>query len=224
MLWYIIRFRISNKKMKKFLCYGDSNTFGYNAKDGSRYNQQERWSGILKTKLQGKFEIIEEGCTNRTGFVDNPESFEKSGLRHFPELMKTIDSVDVLIIALGTNDLQKYFDVTEEDIYRGFKSYISVLKKYNNNAKIIIIPPVLLNKDVLNGTFAFQYERNAIEKSAEFIDTCKNFAAQNDCDFFDFNEFAKPDSIDGLHYNTNSHSIIAQKLLEFIEDKIKEYN
>ena len=34
--------------MKKILCYGDSNTFGYNPYDASRYNEHTRWTAILQ--------------------------------------------------------------------------------------------------------------------------------------------------------------------------------
>ena len=34
--------------MKKILCYGDSNTFGFNPENGKRFDNLTRWSGILK--------------------------------------------------------------------------------------------------------------------------------------------------------------------------------
>ena len=37
--------------MKKILCYGDSNTFGYNPYDASRYNEHTRWTAILQNIL-----------------------------------------------------------------------------------------------------------------------------------------------------------------------------
>lgn len=54
--------------MKKILCYGDSNTFGYVPEDGSRYPKNIRWTGILGEYLGKDFEIIEQGMNNRTGF------------------------------------------------------------------------------------------------------------------------------------------------------------
>ena len=45
--------------MKKILCYGDSNTFGFNPANGSRYSEEQRWSGRLKELLKPDYEIIE---------------------------------------------------------------------------------------------------------------------------------------------------------------------
>ena len=33
--------------MKKVLCFGDSNTFGFIQESGKRYDKNTRWSGIL---------------------------------------------------------------------------------------------------------------------------------------------------------------------------------
>ena len=61
--------------MKKILCYGDSNTFGYNPETGGRYDKNTRWSGILSYLLKENYEIIEEGMNNRTAFFKNPEGY-----------------------------------------------------------------------------------------------------------------------------------------------------
>ena len=36
------------KKMKTIVCYGDSNTYGYNPENGFRYEYEERWTTIYK--------------------------------------------------------------------------------------------------------------------------------------------------------------------------------
>lgn len=61
--------------MKKIVCYGDSNTFGYNPKDGSRYNENTRWASVLQNILGNEYEVINEGMCNRTRFVNNPDGF-----------------------------------------------------------------------------------------------------------------------------------------------------
>lgn len=48
MVWHKISIE---EEMKKILCYGDSNTFGYNPANGLRFDENNRWSGILKSTL-----------------------------------------------------------------------------------------------------------------------------------------------------------------------------
>ena len=38
--------------MKKILCYGDSNTYGFNPKNGLRFDDNTRWSALLGAKLK----------------------------------------------------------------------------------------------------------------------------------------------------------------------------
>ena len=61
--------------MKKIICYGDSNTFGYSPLDGSRFDENTRWTGILQKSLGSDYEVVNEGMCDRTGFVDNPKGF-----------------------------------------------------------------------------------------------------------------------------------------------------
>ena len=43
--------------MKYILCYGDSNTFGYNPKNGLRYPEEIRWTGRLGIMLGEEYKI-----------------------------------------------------------------------------------------------------------------------------------------------------------------------
>ena len=62
--------------MKKILCFGDSNVYGYIPKNGGRYAVDVRWSGLLKNYFKKQFEIIEAGCNNRVTF-DNKTDFNQ---------------------------------------------------------------------------------------------------------------------------------------------------
>ena len=39
--------------MKRILCFGDSNTWGFRAEDENRFPDDVRWTGILKKNLPG---------------------------------------------------------------------------------------------------------------------------------------------------------------------------
>ena len=96
--------------MKKIICYGDSNTFGFIPKTHLRYKKEERWSGILSTLLPN-YEVIEEGMCNRTAFMKNPQGKDFCGIEHLPILLKKHTSCDIFIWALGTNDAQIQYDI-----------------------------------------------------------------------------------------------------------------
>ena len=203
--------------MKKILCYGDSNTFGYNPKDTTRFNEKMRWTGILRDNFLNEYEVIEEGLNNRTGFVDNPDGFNHSGLKHFPKFIKNIKD-----IALGTNDLQTQIDIDFLTIENNLITLIGYAKKKTKN--IIIIPPVVFDKRLLKGRCGYQYDKNGILKSRQLPTLYRNIAIKNKCEYIDFNEFVTVSDDDGLHYDAIAHSIIAKKMTGFIKEKYLKNN
>jgi lysophospholipase L1-like esterase len=51
---------------KSILCYGDSITWGYNPKDGTRFSPEDRWPRILEQALDGRARVIEEALNGLT--------------------------------------------------------------------------------------------------------------------------------------------------------------
>jgi lysophospholipase L1-like esterase len=195
--------------MKKIVCFGDSNTFGFNPIDGSRYLSNERWAGILKERLKENYNVVEQGCNNRTCFIDNPNGIEQTG---YKVLKKYVDkNTDYLILAIGINDLQKYFAPSINEIENGIKNLIFIAKEVNPNINIILASPSVLKKCILEGFFAFQFDEKSILSSYEMSKIYEKVAKENNCIFIDLNEVTDVSDIDGLHYTIEGHKKIAEK-------------
>ena len=205
--------------MKKIICYGDSNTFGFNPKDGSRFDKNTRWTAILQKYLGTEYEVINEGACDRTGFVNNPKGFEFSAQRHFPKMISKIDNIDILIIALGTNDLQFQYSISVGAIEKGLENLIKLAQTKAEN--IIIIPPLILSEKILEGSFNFQFNKTSIVKSRKIGRIYRQISNAYHCNYFDINKFTKPSDVDGLHYNEESHKIIGDNLSNLI-NKLSE--
>jgi len=198
--------------MKTILCYGDSNTYGYNPSKGSRLDENSRWSGILKTEL-ADFKIIEEGLNNRTGITISPNGIEYSPILHIPNYFKK-NKPDIIILAIGTNDFQFSYNITKEIIYSKLEKLILFIK--NENVDIILIPPVAIKKEILNSWFSNLFDEKSIQKSKDSIKIYRKIAHKFNCKYFDFNEIVEPSNFDGLHFDRNAHKIIASALKNFI--------
>jgi len=200
--------------MKKILCYGDSNTFGYNPYDASRYDVHTRWTAILQNILGNKYLVIEEGGCDRTGIADNDKGFEFSAQKHFPKLLSETGKVDILVLWIGTNDLQFKYNLNFEQIEKGLEKLILTAKNYAQ--KIVFIPSVELSDNILDGFFSFQFDKGSVLKSEKMSEIYKKLSKTYNLEYFDINKFVKPSPNDGLHYDANGHKIIAQKLSEFL--------
>ena len=202
--------------MKKIICYGDSNTFGYNPKDSSRFDKNTRWTSVLQNNLGFKYDVINEGMCDRTGFVNNPKGFLFSAPQHFPDFISKSDNIDLLILWIGTNDLQFQYDISFSTIENGLENLIKLAE--TKAEKIIIIPPVMLNEKVLEGYFKFQFDKTSIIKSQKVEKIYIKLANDYHCEIFNINKFTNPSDLDGLHYDENSHKIIANKLTAYIKN------
>ena len=201
--------------MTKIICYGDSNTFGYNPKDGSRYDEDTRWTSLLQKFLGKEYEVVNEGICDRTGFVTNPKGFLYSASKHFQKLITKTENIDLLVIWLGTNDLQFQYDISIGAIEKGLENLIKLAKLKAKN--VIIIPPVILNNAVLNGTFNYQFNETSIIKSKKIGRIYRMLSNIYQCNYFDINKFTNPSDIDGLHFDEDSHRLIANRLSDYIK-------
>lgn len=203
--------------MKRILCFGDSNTFGFNPENGLRYSKDARWTGVLQTLLGNEYEIIEAGCNNRTCFRNNPEGKKFTGSQILPEYLK--EKFDIVILALGANDLQRQYRTTLEELKYGMESLVELVKNSNSSAKIFIVSPSIIGEKVLTSRiFSFLFDETSIEKSKSIGLIYKEVAKVKACEFLDLEEFAKVSSIDGLHYDELVHKQIAQKFFEVISN------
>lgn len=200
--------------MKKILCFGDSNTFGYNPNNGSRYNENSRWTGILKNLCKNNYEIIEAGCNNRTAFSNNPNGIQFTGYKVLPEYLKEI--YDTIIFAIGINDLQKFYNPTLEEFETGIENLIKKIRESLPNCNIIILSPSHITENILNSNFRFMFNQTSIEKSKQITPIYEKIANEYNCKFLDLNKIVIPSEIDGLHYDIEEHKKIAQSIITLL--------
>jgi lysophospholipase L1-like esterase len=67
---------------KRVLCYGDSNTWGFDPVSKKRIDYQERWTGLLQNELGEAYQVLEEGLNGRTTVWNDPIEGYKNGLEY----------------------------------------------------------------------------------------------------------------------------------------------
>lgn len=119
-------------KPKTIVCFGDSNTHGYNSSNDGRLTEQERWTCLLDTYLGDEYRIIEEGLGGRTTVFDDPIFEGLSGLAYLFPCLMSHEPVDLLIIMLGTNDTKERFRATPANIAKGLERLTQKGHRYNS--------------------------------------------------------------------------------------------
>ena len=201
--------------MKNVLCFGDSNTFGFNPKDAKRFDKNSRWTGILKNLCGEKFHIIEAGCNNRTAFSDNPAGKMFTGCKILPELLN--QKLDFVVLAIGINDLQFQYNVSLDEIKSGILNLVNIVKTNVPNSKIILVAPTELTENVLKSPiFSTLFDETSIEKSKRLSEIYFEIAKNNNCDFIDLNMVAMPSKFDGLHFEASEHEKFAKEVFKHL--------
>lgn len=203
--------------MKKILCFGDSNTYGFNPQTGGRFDKNERWTGVLQTLAGSDYAITEAGCNNRTCFRDNFEGKKFTGYQILPEYLST--KYDLVVLWIGSNDLQRQYNVCVEEIQYGIENLIEIVRSIQPDTEILIIPPMVIGKEVLaSKIFSFLFDENSIEKSLLVCEIYRKTALKYNCNFLNFDGVITPSLCDGLHFEACEHQKIANIVYKEIEN------
>jgi len=211
------------KTMKTILCYGDSNTFGYDPKSGLRYPADVRWTGVLKNLLGPDYSVIEEGCNGRTTVFSDPVEGWKSGIDYLKPCLNSHKPIDLVIIMLGINDLKRCFMASAADSANGAGLLVDLIKEFLSEKqgfepKIILVSPAFLGPDIESSPFRVSFDKSAIAKSHEFSGEFRRVAVEKGCIFFDAAAVAKASPLDSLHLTPQSHRNLANALYAIIKE------
>lgn len=115
--------------MKTVLCYGDSNTWGYDAATEGRYPYEQRWTTVLARELGSDYLVIPEGLNGRTTvWVDPIEGEYKSGKSTLYAILESHYPIDLVVLMLGTNDLKHRWGLSAWDIARGAQTLVEMIQ------------------------------------------------------------------------------------------------
>ena len=207
--------------MKTVLCFGDSNTYGYNPENGLRYPADIRWTGRLQMLLGDEYKIIEEGCNGRTTVFEDPIEGWKSGQSYLKPCLNSHKPIDIVIMMLGSNDLKSVFKASAETIAGGAATLVKEIIDFTSDKQgfvpeIILVSPPEIGEGIANSPFYGSFYPDAIETSKQFPKYYRKIAEEFGCIFFDAAEVIKPSPIDSLHLSAESHAVFAEELSKIL--------
>lgn len=199
--------------MKRVLCYGDSNTWGFDPVTRGRFAADVRWTGVLVACLGPGYAVIEEGLNGRTTLRDDPIEPDRNGLTYLRPCVESHRPLDAIIVMLGTNDLKQRFAASASDIAQGAARVADTARRFASvpggpevKALLVAPPPVVALTD-LDQMFA-----GAIEKSRQFSRYYRMAAEWNGLAFFDAGAVIVSSELDGIHLDAEEHRKLGEAL------------
>ena len=167
----------------KLVCFGDSNTFGYNpaAKFGECFDR--RWTDILAER--SGWEVVNEGVNGRE-VPDEPASIDAA--------------TDLFAVMLGTNDLLQ-LDTPEAAAER-MEAFLNVEGK---EKVILIAPPAMVPGEWVQ-------DEELIEDSIRLAALYEALAHRLGIRFVNAVDWKIPLAFDGVHFTQEAQSIFAESL------------
>lgn len=182
--------------MKRLLCFGDSNTYGFDPRSyiGERFPPNIRWTGLLG----GDFEIIEAGQNGRM----IPRRREE--IAGAVSLIRRSAPLDVFVVMLGTNDLLNGA-AAEEAALRMRRFLEAVLPGLGDARLLLIAPPPLRPGAWVPGT-------ELIGESERFALALRELAENTGVSFADAGGWDVEAAFDGVHFAEAGHRAFAEGL------------
>ena len=212
--------------MKTILCYGDSNTWGYNPRTGGRYDHKTRWPmalyGILNENAptgEPHWWVVEEGQNGRTSCREDQVEGDRNGLRQLLPILESHKPLDAVVVMLGTNDLKPRFNPTAYDIARGVQRVVQAVHGSctgpDNSAPrvLMICPPATVESPVYKHLFG-----NPIALSEKLPPLFRALAHECGADFLDAGKHIKSSPADGIHLDPEEHRKLAEAVAAWVRD------
>ena len=211
---------------KRVLCYGDSNTWGFNAMNenvyGQRFPEEVRWTGRLQTLLGENWTVIEEGLCGRTTVFEDPLREGLNGLQYLGPCLATHNPLDYLILMLGTNDCKARFSALPKNIADGLGRLIVKAKQacvWRDQPQILVIAPPPIRKG--NDTSEIGRDMGVCsEKSAMLSKEYRLWAEAEGCIFLDAASVAGMN--DFMHMDDVSHERLAESIAGILKADLLE--
>ena len=220
----------------RILCYGDSNTWGTigrwfvdDTKPSECFDAEHRWTDVLQKDLGEKFLVIREGLGGRGSIHVRVGEEWKSGEAYLKPCLFSHRPLDLVVIMLGTNDLQIKKDYSEEDLPVGISRLVDIVQSYpkvgagNVPPKVLIIAPIEIRpSDPKGRTEVYAKFRCDIGRnlSLMFPAVYKQVAEEKGCYFLNAADYAEPCPADGVHFTPESHVRLGHALAEYIRKNI----
>lgn len=212
---------------RTLLCFGDSNTWGFEPGTMARYPRAVRWPGVAAAALGDAWQVVEAGLNGRTTAFEDPLG-DKAGVRHLGPVLDSAAPVDVVAIALGTNDLKTRVAASAYEIAEGAGVLVDrVLASQAGPGGaapgvLLVAPPPIVDVGGWAARDPDAYEgfdqgwAGAVERSRAFAVQFARVARVRGVPCLDAGRHVRSSPIDGIHWTREGHAAFGRAVAEAI--------
>lgn len=191
--------------MKRILCYGDSNTYGYDPRSylGGRYSEDVRWTGLLK---RSGWDVVNEGQNGREIPARDWE------IQAAVRIVERSAPLELVTVMLGTNDLLQNPGFKAEHVTQRMERFLQNVLSNQSGIRIMLIAPPPMRPGEWIG------EARLLTESARLSLCYRNLAETMGVDFADAGAWNVETTFDGVHFSAAGHAAFAEGLRRQLSD------
>jgi len=203
--------------MRQILVYSDSLSWGIIPNTRKRLAFNQRWPGVLEIALIAAghdVRVIEDCLNGRRTVWDDPFKPGRNGLVGLAQRIEINSPLDLVILALGTNDFQSMHQHNAWQSSQGIAALVSAIR----TAPIepgMPVPPILVVAPppirTPKGPIAPKFEGGE-HKSAGLAAAYKKTCEEIGCQFFDAGSVTPSSNVDGIHLDADQHATLGKAL------------
>jgi lysophospholipase L1-like esterase len=182
----------------KILCFGDSNTYGYDPRGffGDRYGGEDRW--VDRLAEQAGHECTNAGSNGRE-------------IPHSPHALRPLTeytAVDIFLVMLGTNDLLQGADAKET----AARMEVFLTAMHPHCKRLLLVAPPPMKRG------AWVPTDELVAQSIHLAEEYRRLAEKQNIPFVDTREWDIPLAFDGVHFTEEGHHRFAAHLMQALQN------
>lgn len=213
--------------MLSVLVYGDSLSWGIVPGERRRLPFEERWPGVMENGLlaQGIPVRVIENCLNgrRTVWED---AFKpgRNGLQGIEQVMEINSPLDLVILCLGTNDMQCWYPFANAwSAAQGVTALVNAMRRAPIEPGMPVPPVLIVSPPPATTPRGMMAERfaGAEERGRGMAEAYRQVAGMLGCAFWDAGSVARVSEVDGVHLDAEQHREFGEGITPVVAGLLK---
>jgi len=207
--------------MQQILVYSDSLSWGIIPATRKRLPFDARWPGVMELALNERrpsVRVIEDCLNGRRTVWDDPFKPGRNGLIGLAQRIEVNSPLSLVVLMLGTNDLQSMHPHTAWHAAQGIATLVSAIRQAPIEpgmpvppVLVVAPPPILIPRGPIAAKFT-----GAADKAVGLADAYRAVASDLSCAFFDAGSVTPASIVDGIHLDADQHRTLGVALARFV--------
>jgi len=207
--------------VRQILVYSDSLSWGIVPATRKRLPFDARWPGVMEialTEQRHSVRVIEDCLNGRRTVWEDPFKPGRNGLVGLAQRIEINSPLSLVMLMLGTNDLQSMHPHTAWHAAQGIAALVTAIRQAPIEPGmplppiLVIAPPLIENP---RGPIAAKFT-GAAGKATGLAEAYRGVTAELGCHFFDSGSVTGASTVDGIHLDADQHQTLGMALARFV--------